>query len=103
MATKSYFVGPQDGWVNVLTADPKAYVLISASPHTAPFYVFGDPSVTPGPGDIGMLICHHAFDVHNDGTVGNLDAFWVRTVNASNQTADGKVRIDVYTDGGTLV
>lgn len=105
MATKSYFVGPQDGWVNVIAAGNAYYVRISASPHTAPFYVFGDPSATPGPADIGVLVCHHAFDVHNDGggaQDGNLDGFWVRTVNPSNQTATGKIRIDVYTDHGTL-
>lgn len=107
MATKSYFIGPQDGWTKVIDAGNAFYIRISASPHTHPIYVFGDPTTTPGAADIGVLVCHHPFDVHNDGSgntgAGNVDAFWVRTVNPGNQNATGKVRIDVYTDNGTLV
>lgn len=105
MATKNYFVGPEDGWVKVVTgASPAASVRISAMPHTHPFFVFGDPSATPSLlTTTGVLVCHHPFKITN-GVAGTSDAFWVRIKNpvtGSNKN-DGKLRIDVYTDGGTL-
>lgn len=106
MANKNYFVGPQDGWVKVLTVAPKSYVRISVSPVTVPFYVYGNPSATPVLGtDIGVqLPCSEdPFETWNSTAGGNVDAFWVRVPNVSNQNATGKARVDVYTDGGTLV
>lgn len=106
MANKNYFVGPQDGWVKVLTVAAKSYVRISVSPVTVPFYVFGAPAATPTAADIGIQIpCTEVtpFETWNSTAGGNVDAFWVRVPHTSNQNASGQARIDVYTDGGTLV
>lgn len=99
MATKNYKIGPQDGWVKVLDAGVAFVVQISAYPHTHPFYVWGDPIATPTAADVGVLVCHSAFHIENSNDIGNVDAFWVRTSNPSNQ--GGRIRIDLYTDGGT--
>lgn len=105
MANKNYFVGPQDGWVKVLTVAAKSYVRISRSPCSVPIYVFGAPSGTPVNGvDIGIqLPDEDPFETWNSTAGGNIDAFWVRVPHPSTQTATGQARIDVYTDGGTLV
>lgn len=106
MANKNYKVGPQDGWVKVLTTAAKAYVRISRSPAATPMYVFGAPVATPVLGvDIGVEITQEypVFEAWNNTAGGNLDAFWVRVPNPSIQTATGQARVDVYTDGGTLV
>lgn len=104
MATKNYSVGPQDGWVKVVTASKFAVLRISAFPHTHPFYVFGDPTAVPTAATQGVLVCHKPFCVENSTTAGNVDAFYVRVVNnnPSSFTADGRTRFDVYADGGTL-
>lgn len=105
MATKSYFVGPQDGWVKVTNVAAKAVVQIGAYPHTHPFYVFGDATVTPTDATvIGVLTCHHPFHIENSNATGNVDVFWVRVKNPGNALTghSGQVRIDVYVDGGTL-
>lgn len=51
MATKNYFIGPQDGWVQIHAAGTGSSafhdIRISAYPHTHPFFVFGDSSATP--------------------------------------------------------
>lgn len=107
MATKNYFVGPQDKWVKVIAAGSSFSTRIGGIPHTHPFYVFGDPTATPGVGDTGILICHKPFKTENSGTgsTGNKDAFWVRVPGnvPNSKQADGRLRIDVYTDNGTLV
>lgn len=107
MANKNYSVGPQDGWVKVLTVAAKSYVRISVSPPTVPFYIFGAPAATPVLGtDVGIQIpCPDLspFETWNSTAGGNIDAFWVRVPHVSNQNATGQARIDVYTDGGTLV
>lgn len=103
MATKTYFVGPQDGWVNLLTVAPKASLRISAFPHTAPFYVYGDTTITPSiTADAGVQVCHHPFEVDNHTTGGNVEKFYVRVVNTSVHAVDGKTRFDVHCDGAAL-
>lgn len=102
MATKSFYVGPQDGWLNVIVAGTAAAVRISGVPHSHPFYVYGG-SGAPTAADNGVLVCHKPFQVEN-GITGNTDAFYIRVQNpaAGSKNADGRIRIDVYTDGGTL-
>jgi hypothetical protein len=104
MATKSYNVGPQDGWLKVIASGELAAVRITAFPHTKPFYVFGDPAITPTiAANPGVYTCHHPFKI-TSGDRKNADAFWVRVASPAADTlsADGRLRIDVYTDGGTL-
>jgi hypothetical protein len=107
MANKSYFIGPEDGWVKVITAGHAYSVRISAYPHTHPIYIFADPTVTPTIASPYVAVCHHPFKVENSGvtpTGGNIDAFWVRVPNSSNAFTgqQGRARVDVYTDQGTL-
>lgn len=103
MATKTYFVGPQDGWVKLITTTAKASLRISAFPHTMPFYVYGDATATPSLAtDAGVQVCHHPFEVDNHTSGGNLEAFFVRVVNNSAHAVDGKTRFDVHVDGLAL-
>lgn len=53
--------------------------------------------------DIGVLVCHHPFKAANYSN-NNASKFWVRTTNPvpNSQKADGRLRIDVYADGGAL-
>jgi hypothetical protein len=105
MATKSYQVGPQDGWFKIVTAGLLASLRVSVFPHTHPFFIYGDPTATPSlTADNGVLVCHHPFKI-TAGDRKNADAFFVRIKNPlpGSTAKDGRVRIDVYTDGGTLV
>lgn len=104
MATKNFYIGPQDGWVKVLSTGAAHSVRISAYPHTQPFYVYGDPSTVPSSETRGISVCHHPFKVMNSTDEGNTDAFYVRVPNPCGdaEAADGRLRLDVYTDGGTL-
>lgn len=108
MATKSYFIGPEDGWVKVINSGHAYSVRISAYPHTHPFYVFGDPTATPqSQAAIGIQVCHKPFKVENSGgtaTGGNTDAFWIKVPNPGNAFTgqNGRIRIDVYVDQGSL-
>lgn len=103
MATKTYFVGPQDGWVKLLTTTTKASLRISAFPHTAPFYLYGDTTLTPSIAtDMGVQICHKPFELENQTAAGNVEQFFVRVVNTSAHAVDGKTRFDVHVDGAAL-
>lgn len=104
MATKSFYVGPQDGWLNIIQIGNARAVRISAVPHTHPFFVYGDSGTPPTVADNGVLICHKPFLVESSREDGNQDAFYVRVQNpvANSRNADGRLRIDVYTDNGTL-
>ena len=103
MATKSYFIAPEDGWVNVTTIAAKAAIRISAYPHTHPFRVYAGTSA-PALTVPGIRICHKAFQSENSNATGNVDAFYVRVDNPANQgTNGGKLQIDVFIDGGALV
>lgn len=99
-AHKSYFVGPQDGWVKIVTgaSTPINFLRMSAYPHTHPFQVGIGASA---PTDTGITVCHHPFKVY-DATNGISSIFWVKVNNPSNQTSTGKMRIDVYSEGGVL-
>lgn len=104
--TKSYFVGPQDGWVEILDASTTImqFLRISATPHTHPFYVYSGSSAPVLGTDIGVFVCHHPFKVANYSLAGNGSKFYVRTVNnvPNSQQSNGKLRLDVYADGGVL-
>lgn len=52
----------------------------------------------------GVLVCHHPFKVFNTSSTPNGSKFWVRVVSPvpNSQRSDGKLRIDVYADGGAL-
>lgn len=54
--------------------------------------------------DTGVYVCHHPFQAFNSTSAGNVDGIFVRVVNPAqnSQRSDGRVRIDVYLDGGTL-
>jgi hypothetical protein len=104
MATKSYSIGPQDGWTKIVASGHFASLRVSAYPHTHPFFIFGDPTAVPVVGtDNGVLTCHHPFKI-TAGDRLNVDAFYVRVQSpvSSNPANDGRLRLDVYTDGGTL-
>lgn len=99
-ATKSYFIGPADGWVEIVTgaATPINFLRISAYPHTHPIQVAISASA-PALTVPGVTVCHHPFKVY-DATNGISSLFWVKVNNPGNQS--GKVRVDVYSEGGVL-
>lgn len=47
MATKNFFIAPEDGWVQVTDTTSRGYTRMSAFPHTHAFYVYGNGSTTP--------------------------------------------------------
>lgn len=98
--TKSYFVGAQDGWVEIVTGavTPINFLRMSAYPHTHQFQV-ATGATAPAAGVSGVAVCHHPFKVY-DTTNGISSVFWVRVTNPGNMA--GKVRIDVYSEGGVL-
>lgn len=98
-ATKSYFVGPQDGWVELVAGStPINFLRISAYPHTHPIQI-ASASSKPALTISGVTVCHHPFKIH-DAFNGISSNFYVKVNNPGNQT--GKVRIDVYSEGGVL-
>lgn len=102
--TKDYFVGPQDGWVLLVDGTTTNYVFvrISAVPHSAQFRVFAGTSA-PSATEPGVLICHHPFKVANYFN-GSATKIWVKVTNphSGSTNSDGKIRLDVYADGGVL-
>lgn len=102
--TKNYYIGPQDGWVEIVTGavTPINYLRISAIPHTKPFFVFAGAS-PPSAATIGIQVCHHEFCMHDD-TNGVSSLFYVRLTNPTQDSRnhDGRTRIDVYSEGGVL-
>jgi len=104
-ASKTYYVGPQDGWVEIVdgTTTAIAMLRISAVPYTQPFRVYvgsSAPSIT----EPGILNCHHPFKVADFTTAGISAKFYVKVTNRVNSSnnADGRLRLDVYADGGVL-
>lgn len=96
--TKSYFIGPADGWTQIASGTTN-FIRISSYPHTHPFQV-AVASSAPAATVPGITVCHHPFKVY-DATNGISGVFYIKTNNPGNQ--NGKVRIDVYCEGGTLV
>lgn len=100
-ASKSYFIGPQDGWTLIVSGTTN-FIRISGYPHTHPFQV-AVASSTPALTVPGITVCHHPFKVYDftasQGISGN---FYIKVNNPANQTSTGKLRIDVYCEGGTL-
>jgi hypothetical protein len=99
-ATKSYFVGPQDGWVEIVTGAVTAinYLRVSAYPHTHPFQIAAS-ATKPAATVTGVTVCHKEFTMHDDN-LGVAALFWVKVNNPGNQS--GRIRIDVYSEGGVL-
>lgn len=102
--TKSYFVGPEDGWVAILdsTTTNMTYLRLSAVPHSAPFLLYSGPTA-PTATSTGVLSCHRPLELYNNGS-NNASKFYVKVPTSVNgsQRGDGKLRIDVYADGGVL-
>jgi len=102
--TKTYYVGPNDGWKLLVdaTSTNLVYLRISAVPHTAPFRVYSGTSA-PAANDPGVHVCHHPFKVANYNNT-NASKFYVKVTNpvSGSTNSDGKLRIDVYADGGVL-
>jgi hypothetical protein len=103
--TKTYFVGPQDGWFQIIDATTTNLVFLrmTAVPHTHPFYVYSNTSAPTLGVDAGVYVCHHPFKIANYSN-NNASKFWIRVVNPvqNSQQSNGKLRIDVYADGGVL-
>lgn len=101
-ATKSYFVAVEDGWTQIVTgaSTPINQLRITAYPHTHPIQVAAASS-KPALTVSGVTVCHQPFKVA-DATNGINAIFYVRISNPSNQLPAGKVRIDVYAEGGVL-
>lgn len=97
MATNSFDIKPQDGWVEVVTAGTLSSVRISASIHTHPFFVYGGPTA-PAATVNGIKVCHYPFEITGTGIT---DGFWVRIKNPvpGSRDGNGSLRVDVYTDG----
>lgn len=93
MATENFNIGEGDGWVQVTTG-PRAFVRISGVPHSHPFYLFSD-TVAPAATDVGVLVCHHPFEVN----VSMTENLYARIVNPvpNSKSNDGKLRLDVFT------
>lgn len=100
-ATKSYFIGPSDGWTKIITGTTTniAFIRISAYPHTHPIQVAVGSSA-PDATISGITVCHHPFKVYDVTNLLNTN-FYVKVNNPGNQ--GGKVRVDVYAEGGVLV
>lgn len=99
-ATKSYFVGPQDGWVEIVSGTTN-FIRISGYPHTHPFQVAVASSL-PALTIPGITVCHHPFKVFDPSALGISGNFYIKVNNPANQNNAGRVRIDVYCEGGTL-
>lgn len=103
--TKSYYVGPGDGWVEIVDASTTnlIFLRISAEIHTHPFFVYAGSSA-PAATVNGVKVCHHPFKVANYSATPNGSKFWVRVQNpvSGSRNNDGKLRLDVYADGGVL-
>lgn len=99
-ATKSYNIAPADGWTQIITGASTSinFLRISAYPHTHPIQVAAASS-KPALTVPGVTVCHHPFKVY-DATNGINAIFYVKVNNPGNQ--GGKVRIDVYAEGGVL-
>lgn len=97
--TKSFSIGVDDGWTQIITgaATPINFLRVSAYPHTHPFQIAAaasKPTTAPG-----VNVCHDPFKVYSD-TNGISSIFWIKVNSPGNQ--NGKVRIDVYAQGGVL-
>lgn len=104
MATKNFYIGPQDGWVAITTDDPKVSLRVSASIYTHPLFVYGDETTPPTAATVGVRVCHKPFYIENQTTAGNTEVFYVKvpTPVPNSTQGDGRLRVDVYCDGGTL-
>lgn len=98
-STKSYFIGPQDGWTQIVTGTTN-FLRVSGYPHTHPFQIAAASS-KPAQAIPGITVCHSPFTVHDD-TNGMTATFWIKVNNPANQNNAGRVRIDVFCEGGTL-
>lgn len=93
--TANFYIKPQDGWVQVAGDGSTTYGFISVSsvPCTHPFYIFGDPAITPTVTTLGMLIDGGSciINASNDA-----NKYWVRVVNpvSGSIKGDGSLRID---------
>lgn len=100
-STLAYNVGPQDGWTLIVdgTTDNVRYLRISAIPCTHPFQIFSGTSSPTA--EIGVRVCNEDFKVANYVN-GNASKFWIKVINpVPNSTQNsGKLRINVYLDGG---
>lgn len=103
-ATKNYFVGPQDGWTLIVTGavTPINSLRISAIPHTHTFFVYAGASL-PAASVVGIQVCHKEFQFR-DFTNGTSSLFYVRTSGPvpDSKQADGRLRLDVMSEGGVL-
>lgn len=99
-ATKSYFIGPADGWTQIVSGASTAinYLRVSAYPHTHPFQLAAASS-KPVATIPGITVCHIPFEMHDDN-LGVNAIFYIKVNNPGNQ--GGKIRIDVYSEGGVL-
>lgn len=99
-ASKSYFIAPEDGWVQIVSGASTAinFLRISAYPHTKPFEV-AVASSKPATSVPGIVVCHNAFKVF-DATNGINAVVYVKVASPGNMS--GKTRIDVYSEGGVL-
>lgn len=107
MATKVFRVGPQDGWVQLVTGADTAIdqLVITVAPHTHPVLIYGGTTAPAATVD-GIRVCHHSFHLN---VAGNKDLFFVKVPNplayAADPTTgvpDGRISIQVYTQGGVL-
>jgi hypothetical protein len=100
--TKNYYVGPSDGWKQVASAGG-TFLRISADPHTHQFYVYAGSAAPTTPDPTGVKVCHKPFWMTT--ATADADKYYIRVVNPvpGSKNNDGKLRLDVYTVGGTLI
>lgn len=102
--TKNYFIGPQDGWTQIVTGavTPINTLRISAIPHTHPFFVYAGASL-PAANVVGVRVCHHPFKF-GDFTNGTSSLFFVRVSGpvSDSKQLDGRLQLDVMSEGGVL-
>lgn len=102
--TKNYMVGPQDGWVLICdaTVTNLNYIRISSYPKTHSFQLYVD-TVAPTATTIGIHVSKEEIELANY-TNTNASKYWVKVVNPGidGSGLDGRIRLDVYADGGVL-
>lgn len=94
MATSNTYIGPQDGWIKVITSGANN-LRITGNPGRHAFFVWGAADGSPPTAaNIGVQCSCEGFQIDSDTT----DSFWVKvpTNLPGSVNNDGKLRVDVY-------
>ena len=105
-ATKSYNIGPQDGWVLVIdsTVTQMFDLHMVSVPSNTPFRLFVSSGTAPTATEVGFLVDQGQFDSGCQTTAGTSGKYWIKvpTWQNSSKNQDGRTEIDIFADGGVL-